>query len=361
MFSQSDWAAVKNDKNVSIQTLLQLLVLIIDYMHEHPYFLFKHVSRIPYFWADNNHFKMHFNFQDNSFDIYLTQDIAFSNFSSISLKFQFCFIVEQLVDFEVNKELEMVQVSCACTTPPYHSFHELIIHSLIRQDFILKNGSKLGKLQILSLNNKVKYTPIQFPQKLVSQLANKYEVMKTFDSRKNLSETLARLLLLKQNKIQQLTEGNLFDTRSQQIHVSMLAQFANVQEHFIPKKNGKFLKYEDLIAKLNAIVLGQYLIRTRMTIEPQDVKILQRSDPFLKDIISQLSNDPQSSSVDSSFILMRGLLFKIELLFGEKLHKLCLPPLVCENVLQILHDSTRAHLTRVNLVNHFNRTLTKNH
>ena len=88
------------------------------------------------------------------------------------------------------------------------------------------------------------------------------------------------MLLLKQNKIQQLTEGNLFDTRSQQIHVSMLAHFANVQEQFIPKnlKNGKFLKYEDLIAKLNAIVLGQYLIRTKMATEPQDVRILQQSD-----------------------------------------------------------------------------------
>ena len=251
----------------------------------------------------------------------------------------------------------MIQVSCACTAPPYHSFRELIIHSLIRQDFVLKAGSKLGKLQILSLNNKVKYAPIQFPQKLISQLANKSEVMKTFDSRKNLSDTLARLLLLKQNKIQQLTEGNLFDTRSQQIHVSMLAQFANVQEQFIPKnlKNGKFLKYDNLIEKLNAIILGQYLIRTKMAIEPQDVRILQQSDPFLKDIISQLSSNPQSTSVDSSFVLIRGLLFKIELIFGEKLHKLCLPPLVCENILQILHDSTRAHLTRVNLVNHYNR------
>ena len=129
------------------------------------------------------------------------------------------------------------------------------------------------------------------------------------------------------------------------------------KKQFIPKnhKNGKFIKYEDLIAKLNAIVLGQYLIRTRMAIEPQDVKMLQQSDPFLKDIILQLSNNPESSSVDASFVLIRGLLFKTELLFGEKLHKLCLPPLVCENVLQILHDSSRAHLTRVNLVNHFNR------
>ena len=100
---------------------------------------------------------------------------------------------------------------------------------------MLKAGSKLGKLQILALNTKVKYVPTQFPQKLIFQLANKSEVMKTFDSRKNLSETLAKLLLLKQNKIQQLTEGNLFDTRSQQIHVNMLTQYANVQEQFIPK------------------------------------------------------------------------------------------------------------------------------
>ena len=238
-------------------------------MNEHPYFLFRHVSRIPYFWADNDHFTMQFNFQDNSFGIFLTKDLTFSNFTSISLKFEFCFITEQLVDFEINNELEMIQVSCACTAPPYHTFHELIIHSLIRQDFVLKAGSKLGKLQILALNTKVKYVPIQFPQKLIFQLANKSEVMKTFDSRKNLSETLAKLLLLKQNKVQQLTEGNLFDTRSQQIHVNMLTQYANVQEQFIPKnlKYRKFLKYEDLVEKLNAIVLGQYLIRSKMAIE----------------------------------------------------------------------------------------------
>ena len=282
MFSKNDWKAVNDNKDVSIQTLLRLLVLIIDYMNEHPYFLFRHVSRIPYFWADNDHFKMNFNFQDNSFGIYLTKDIAFSDFSSIALNFEFCCITEQLVDFEVNNELEMIQVSCACTAPPYHAFHELIIHSLIRQDFILRAGSKLGKLQILSLNNKVKYAPIQFPQKLISQLANKSVVMKTFDSRKNLSDTLARLLLLKQNEIQQLTEGNLFDTRSQQIHVSMLSQFANVQEQFLPKnlKSGKFLKYEDLIDKLNSIVLGQYLIRSNMAVEPQDIRELQHSDSF---------------------------------------------------------------------------------
>ena len=357
MFSKHDWKAINTNEDVSIPTLIRLLILTIDYMHNHPYFLFKHVSRIPYFWADNDHFEINFDFQNNNFGIYLLKDITFSDYSSIRLKFEFCFISEQLVDFELNKELEMIQVSCVTTAPPYHKYHELVIHSLIRQDFVLKAGSKLGKLQILSLNNKVKYVPIQFPQDLISRLAANSEVLTTFDSRKNLSDTLARLLVLKQNKIQQLTEGNLFDTRSRQIHVDMLAQSADIQQQFIPRnrKNGKFLQYEDIIDKLNSIVLGQYLISNKMSIEPQDIKVLQQSDPFLKDIISQLIDNPQSSAVDSSFVLVKGLLFKIELLFGEKLHKLCLPPLVCENILQILHDSTKAHLTRINLVNHYNR------
>ena len=67
-----------------------------------------------------------------------------------------------------------------------------------------------------------------------------------------------------------------------QLLANMLAQFANVNEHFLPKRNGKYIKYEDLISKLNTIVLGQYLIRTKMAIEPQDIKELQNSDQYLK-------------------------------------------------------------------------------
>ena len=48
--------------------------------------------------------------------------------------------------------------------------------------------------------------------KLLRQLASKNEELKITNSRKNLSDTLARLLLLKENKVQFLTEGNLYDT-----------------------------------------------------------------------------------------------------------------------------------------------------
>merc|ERR1711954_582682 len=355
MFCKKDWESLRNNEDVSVETLIKLLILIINYMESHPFFLFRNICRIPYSWADTEHFTVSFNYLENSFDIFLSKDLTFTDFSSVSLKFPLCFITDQLVDFELNTNLEMVQVSCVSTNPPYHAFHELVLHSLIRQGYILRSGTKLGKLQILCLNSKVKFVPIQYPQKLINQLANKNEEIKITNSRKNLSDTLARLILLKQNKVQFLTEGNLYDTGSKQVHVQMLAQVANVNEDLIPKKNGKFKKYDDTIARLNAIIMGQYLIRSNMSIEPDDVKEFQNSDPFLKNIISQLQENPPAKNVDQSFVLIKQLLFKIEMIFGERVYKLCLPPIICEQILLILHDSVKAHLSRENLVNHFNR------
>ena len=163
---QKDWKALNENKDLSLPTLLKLLVLIVDYMQNHPFFLFKNVVRIPYYMAENNHFKIKFDFTDNSFNIFTTQDLAFSSYESIRLEFDFCFILDQLVDFEANKELEMFVFSCASPAPPYHCFSELIAHSLIRQDFVVKAGSRLGKLKILSLNTKVKFVPLQIQKKV---------------------------------------------------------------------------------------------------------------------------------------------------------------------------------------------------
>merc|ERR1711954_127030 len=273
----------------------------------------------------------------------------------ISLKFPLCFLVDQLIDFELNESIEIIQVSCINTNPPYHKYHELVLHSLIRQGYILRKGTKLGKLQILCLNKKVKFVPLQYPEKLLNQLANKTEELKTTNSRRNSSNTLARLLLLKQNKVQYLLEGNLYDTGSKQVHVKMLANLADVNENLIPRKNGKFKNYNDTIDRLNAIIMGQYLIRSNMCIEPDDVKEFQNNDPYLQKIISQLQEDPPAKNVDKSFVLIKQLLFKIEMIFGERIYKLCLPPLICGQILQILHDSVKSHLPRESLVNHFNK------
>merc|ERR1711954_4168 len=163
MFSKKDWESWKNNEDVSVETLIKLLILIIQYMESHPFFLFKNICRIPYSWANTEHFTVNFNNLENSFEIFLNKDLTFTDFSSISLRFPLCFLVDQLVDFELNESIEIVQVSCINTNPPYHRYHELVLHSLIRQGYILRKGTKLGKLQILCLNSKVKFVPIQYP------------------------------------------------------------------------------------------------------------------------------------------------------------------------------------------------------
>ena len=182
----------------------------------------------------------------------------------------------------------------------------------------------------------------------------KSEHLKTFNLRRDLSDTLSKLLMLKENGVQKLTEGGLHDTKSKQLNVCSLAQTAHIREECLPRdnKNRKTFHYEDLVGKLNSIVLGQYLIRGNMSISPADIKEMQDNDQYLRDIRLQLQGDPRK--VDSHFVVIRNLLFKQDLVFGEQLHRLCLPPLICENILHILHDCSKAHISRINLINQYN-------
>ena len=80
------------------------------------------------------------------------------------------------------------------------------------------------------------------------------------------------------------------DTKSKQLYVCSLAQTAHVREELLPRdhKNKKSFKYEDLVDKLNSIVLGQFLIRSNMSISPADIRTIQDNDPYLRDIRLQL-------------------------------------------------------------------------
>ena len=104
------------------------------------------------------------------------------------------------------------------------------MHSLIRQDFVISTGSKLGKWKILSLNTTAKFVPLQLPEQFMSKLIPKSEHLKTFNLRKDLSDTLSKLLLLKENGVQRLTEWGLHDTKSKQLNVCSLMQTAHVRE-----------------------------------------------------------------------------------------------------------------------------------
>ena len=108
MIPQKDWEAINGNKSVSLPTLLRLLVVIVDYLQQHPFFLFLHLVRIPYCMVDGDHFSINYDFTDNSFGIYIQHDLKFSNYDSIRLKFEFSLVIDQLINFETNPELDMI-------------------------------------------------------------------------------------------------------------------------------------------------------------------------------------------------------------------------------------------------------------
>ena len=122
---------------------------------------------------------------------FLLQDLTLNNYSSIRFEFQFSLILNQLIDFETNPELKMIAVNCQQQAPPNYQFTEIILHSLIREKFSVSKGSRLGKWSILSLENKAKFVPLRLPQALMSKLAQKTGILKTFNLRKNLSDKLS--------------------------------------------------------------------------------------------------------------------------------------------------------------------------
>ena len=176
----------------------------------------------------------------------------------------------------------------------------------------------MGKWAILSLEKKSRFVPLRLPAPLLTRLAQKTNIIKAFDSRKNLSDNLSRLLLLKQNEIQEANEQGLHSKQSRQIYICSVMQSARVQEENMPrdKNNRKSFPFNSLLSKLNSIILGQYLIKTDMCISPQDVTEIQSTDPYLNEIRTRLGDNYETKSVNNHFVLHKDLLFRNSLVLG---------------------------------------------
>ena len=353
---QGDLDHIFSNKPVTLPTLLKLLVTIIDYLQNHPVFLFRNVIRVPFHFSINNYFEIQYDHKDCSFGIFLLQDLTLENYGSIRFPMDFSFLLDQLVEFETNPELAMIAISCQQQAPPYYHFSEIVIHSLIRESFSVAKGSKIGKWTILSLEKKSKFVPLKISGPILSKMAQKTQILKTFNARKNLADKLSSLLLMKKNDIQHTNEMGLHDTKSRQIYVSSLKEAAQVQEQFMPRDNNnrKKFPYTQLITQLNSIILSQFLIKNNMHIGPQEIIEIQESDNFLFEIRKQLRQEYGTKKVDGRFILHKGILFKSYTVLGQEVWKLALPEYLCSNILRTIHDSTKAHISRDNMVSQYN-------
>ena len=74
----------------------------------------------------------------------------------------------------------------------------------------------------------------------------------------------------------------------------------------------------------------------------------------MNEIRTKLRNNYETKSVNKHFVLNKNVLFRSDLVLGQPVLKLCLPDPLCTNILRTIHDSTKAHISRDNLVDQYN-------
>ena len=178
--------------------------------------------------------------------------------------------------------------------------------------------------------------------------AKQEQFIKTFDARENLCLKLSSLLNLKS---QDALNGQFVDQMSvqeKQVRVTALIRDAGIQSAFLPKDVKGRVKFDfrRLLDNLNTVLLAQYLQKSENCLSKDDVIELQRSDPVLKDLIDKVINKKQ---VDEKLVIKDKILFKLSLIYGIQVYRLCLPLNVAKEILFILHNYKSTHLGTSNL------------
>ena len=213
--------------------------------------------KIPYNFEGMNNFEIKYNHGETAFELYTLKDICLENYQSLRIDLKFSFLVDQMVSFEQNQNLSVLAVDTGQPVPPYFEFIEVIIHSLIRESFLVKSGTKIGQWKILSLQSKCNFVPLETPSDLMTRCTLANNALQTYNKRKHLSETLSRLLMLKKNPIQLNHESQLHSAKSRQIYVASLIDKAGVKSQFLPrdKRNSPKFPYQKLLENLNTVIL----------------------------------------------------------------------------------------------------------
>ena len=199
-----------------------------------------------------------------------------------------------------------------------------------------------------SLSKNVIYKPMLVQQEEFDICARQEQLIKTFDARENLCKKLSSLVSLKS---QEVLDGQFTDQMSiqeKQVRITSLIEKVGVHSVFLPKDVKGKLKFDfhRLLDNLNTILIAQYLQKTQNCLSKDDIIELQQSDPILKDIINKVMTEEQ---VNDKFIVKDRILFKLTLMYGVQIFRLCLPMNLAREVLFILHNHKSAHLGTNNL------------
>ena len=319
-------------------TLLKLLIIIVVNFQSNRFFFSNPIVHVPYSFHQEQTLRINFSPHDWCFEVFTKHNLSFEGFASVKLNIDFSCILDQMIAFEKDTFWENLEFDIPFTKPPVHYFVSFVVHNLSNDVLLIPANALLGRFKIFALLKHVVYKPILVQQEEFDKCAEQEQFIKTFNARENLCLKLSSLLKLKS---QDTLNGQFVDQMSvQEKQVRVTA--------FLPKDVKGRVKFDfrRLLDNLNTVLLAQYLQKSENCLSKDDVIELQRSDPVLKDIIDKVINEKQ---VDDKFVVKDKILFKLSLIYGIQVFRLCLPLSLAKEILFILHSNKSAHLGISNL------------
>ena len=306
------------------------------------------VSFIPYHISDNFTVKI----EKGNFNIYNKETISIESLNTKKLE------TKLLIGYsgQINS-LQLVHKKLTLLNSPVFSgkifeLPNVILCNLTDEEVQIKENSLLFSCQLISnadhvVLNKVPCDILQRTQISCNQHDN-------FNGLNSLTKVVSKFMsyyekLYKNPPETKVSECNTLYTASSQL--LNLADRAGIREKLHPSfENGatrqNFATQSSAISKL---LLGQELLQNNNLFSNSMLEKCQLDDPKLTEIILDLKSEKPKNN--KKFLIKNNVLYKIQVLFGNKIHyKLCLPNYLAEGILNYHHHK---------LNNHFNINQTK--
>ena len=105
---------------------------------------------------------------------------------------------------------------------------------------------------------------------------------------------------------------------------------ANVNPASLPRGKGDKLQlnFNELLEKLNAVLIAQYLQKQTLSISKHDLELIQNNDLQLVKIKERIEKNDEH--LNGKFCIIDNILFKNTIIFDELVPRLCLPAFLGE-------------------------------
>ena len=220
-------------------------------------------------------------------------------------------------------------------------------------DLDIQKGAIIGRLKIQNLQNEYTFMPIPSNKQIFSEYTDHTSSVANCNLRFQLSEKISNLVNIGSNTAQNDEVSSLHENQQRQIYITRMVKRAKIHPASLPRGRGDklTLNFNDLLQKLNTVLVAQYLQKENLGLSKSDLILIQESDSQLSKIKERIYKE--DDNLDGKFCVVDDILWKKRLIFDQVVHRLCLPSFLGREVIQKLHNRNHCHIGGTNLHQQF--------